>query len=155
MYFVHTNIIIAISTLLHSDSTLFQNKKNGELPTCFFRKRAPRLASFLGTLLFGFGLLGDTGAAEGHEDVFPASLLLVEAAFEVVEMVVSGAERGFNSAFGGHNKCCLTGTTPVSHSSKNSRNCRFWDCNTWYLVGFWSLVSTWKKKSTKWKWIRN
>ena len=126
MYFVHTNIIIAI--LKYFTTFRFHpvsKSKNGELPTCFFRKRAPRLASFLGTLLFGFGLLGDTGAAEGHEDVFPASLLLVEAAFEVVEMVVSGAERGFNSAFGGHNKCCFTGTTPVSHSSKNSRNCRF------------------------------
>ena len=96
-----------------------------ELPTCFFLRRAPRLTSFLGTLLFGLGLLGDTGAADGHEDVFPTSLLLAEVALEVVEMVASGAERGFSSAFGGHNKCCLTGTTPVSHSSKNSRNWRF------------------------------
>ena len=107
-------------------ATLFETKKKDELPTCFFlRRAAPRLASFLATLLFGLGLLGDTGAAEGHEDVFPTLLLLAEVALEVVEMVVSGADRGFNSAFGGHNKCCFTGTTPVSHSSKNSRNCRF------------------------------
>ena len=52
---VHTNIIIAISTLLRSNSTLFRNKKKGWTSYLFFPKTCPTFGIILGYTIFWLG----------------------------------------------------------------------------------------------------
>ena len=51
---VHTNIIIAISTLLRSNSTLFRNKKRW-ISYLFFPKTCPTFGIILGYTIFRLG----------------------------------------------------------------------------------------------------